>query len=135
MDKGHCFLRVSSNAYVYLIWFPLDFRGMPKESILYLYIAMEKEMATHSNTLAWKIPWTEEIGWLLSMGSQRVRHDWATSLSLSLFNIRAFLVAQAVKNLPAVQEIWVQYLGWEDPLEKWIVTHSSLLAWRIQRGA
>ena len=41
-------------------------------------------MATHSNTLAWKIPWTEEPGGLQSMGSLRVRHDWATSLSLFL---------------------------------------------------
>ena len=44
---------------------------------------LEKEMATHSSILAWKIPWTEESGRLQSMGSQRVRHDWATSLSLS----------------------------------------------------
>ena len=36
---------------------------------------LEKEMATHSSTLAWKIPWTEESGRLQSMGSQRVRHD------------------------------------------------------------
>ena len=36
---------------------------------------LEKEMATHSNILAWKIPWTEEPGRLQSMGSQRVRHD------------------------------------------------------------
>ena len=36
---------------------------------------LEKEMATHSNILAWKIPWTEEPGGLQSMGSQRVRHD------------------------------------------------------------
>ena len=36
---------------------------------------LEKEMATHSSILAWNIPWTEEIGWLLSMGSQRVEHD------------------------------------------------------------
>ena len=36
---------------------------------------LEKEMATHSSILAWKIPWTEEPGWLLSMGSQRVGHD------------------------------------------------------------
>ena len=41
---------------------------------------LEKELATHSSTLAWKIPWTEECGRLQSMGSQRVRHDWATSL-------------------------------------------------------
>ena len=41
------------------------------------------------------------------------------------------LVAQLVKNLPAVCETWVQSLGWEDPLEKWKVTHSGILAWRI----
>ena len=40
-------------------------------------------MAPHSGTLVWKIPWTEEPGRLQSMGSLRVRHDWATSLSLS----------------------------------------------------
>ena len=40
---------------------------------------LEKETATHSSTLAWKIPWTEEPGRLQSMGSQRVRHDWAAS--------------------------------------------------------
>ena len=36
-----------------------------------------------------------------------------------------------VKNLPAVQETWVQFLGWEDPLEEEMATHSSILAWRI----
>ena len=41
-------------------------------------------MATHSSNLAWKILWTEEPGRLQFMGSQRVRHDWATSLSLSV---------------------------------------------------
>ena len=45
---------------------------------------LEKEMATDSSILAWKIPWTEEPGRLQSMGSQRARHYWATSLSLSL---------------------------------------------------
>ena len=44
---------------------------------------MEKAMAPHSSTLAWKIPWTEEPSRLHSMGSLRVRNDWATSLSLS----------------------------------------------------
>ena len=42
-------------------------------------------MATHSSALAWKIPWMEEPGGLQSMGSLRVRHDWATSLSLFTF--------------------------------------------------
>ena len=43
------------------------------------------------------------------------------------------LEAQLVKNLPAMQEIWIQFLGWEDPLEKEMATHSSILAWRIPR--
>ena len=41
------------------------------------------------------------------------------------------LVAQLVKNLPTMQETLVQFLGWEDPLEKGKTTHSSILAWRI----
>ena len=49
------------------------------------FVNPEKAMAPHSNTLAWKIPWTEEPGGLQSMGSLRVRHDWATSLSLFTF--------------------------------------------------
>ena len=79
------------------------------------------------------------------MGSQRVRHDWATSLSLFTFTRQpqrkmgkdwtghskskitdkdivqsylGFLIAQLVKNLPAMQETWVRSLGWEDSLEK-----------------
>ena len=45
--------------------------------------------------------------------------------------IGASLVAQLVKNPPAMQETWVWSLGWEDPLEKGKATHSSVLAWRI----
>ena len=44
---------------------------------------------------------------------------------------QASLVAQMVKNLPGMRETWVQSLGWEDPLEKEMATHSSILAWRI----
>ena len=47
--------------------------------------SMEKAMAPHSSTCAWKIPWTEEPGGLQSMGSLRFRHDWETSLSLFTF--------------------------------------------------
>ena len=152
---------------------------------------LEKEMTTHSSILAWKIPWMVEPGRLQSMGSQRVRHDWATSLHSNYgggnevncdlphtYNIvlvsgvqhgdsvflpgeshgrrslvgygpwgckeldttewlhfhfyfllsRASLVAQLVKNLPAMQEMWLQSLGREDPLEKEMTTHSSILA-------
>ena len=45
---------------------------------------LEKGMATHSSTLAWKIPWTKELGKLQPMGSQKVGHDWATSLHFLL---------------------------------------------------
>ena len=54
----------------------------------------------------------EGIGYLL-------QYSWAS------------LVAQLVKNLPAMQETWVRSLGWEDPLEKGKATHSSILSWRI----
>jgi len=54
----------------------------------------------------------EEIGYPL-------QHSWAS------------VVAQLVKNLPAMRETWVQSLGWEDALEKGKATHSSILAWRI----
>ena len=64
----------------------------------------------------------------------RIRIQPRSPLSLLLFNIVfwvASLVAQMVKSLPAMQESWVQSLGWEDPLEKGMATHSSILAWRI----
>ena len=109
-------------------------------------------MAIHSSTIAWKIPWTEELGRLQSMGLQRVRHNWATSLThsvalssslpylLVLFIVSSFsflfffftsLVAQMVKCLPTMWETRVQSLGREDPLEKEMATHSSILAWKI----
>ena len=66
---------------------------------------LEKAMAPHSSTLAWRIPWTEGPGRLQSMESLRVRHDWVTSLSLFTFHFHA--------------------------LEKERATHSSVLAWRI----
>ena len=68
----------------------------------------EKAVAPHSSTLAWKIPWMEEPG-----------------------RLQSSLVAQMVKNQPAMQETQVQFLGQEDPLEKEMATHSSILAWRI----
>ena len=50
-----------------------------------VYILSEKAVAPHSSTLAWKIPWMEELGKLQSMGSLRVRHNWVTSLLLFTF--------------------------------------------------
>ena len=61
--------------------------------------------------------------WLLTWQPQL--HSLTPQVRLSL------LVAQMVKNLPAMQETWVRSLGWEDPLEEGMATHSSILAWRI----
>jgi len=63
-------------------------------------------MATHSSILAWEIPWTEEPE-------------------------KGFPGSSAVKNLPAMEEMWVQSLGWEDPLEKEVATYFSILVWEI----
>ena len=57
-------------------------------------------------------------------------------LNTSIYGERALvnplsLVAQTVKRLPKMRETWVQSLGWEDPLEKKMATHSSILAWKI----
>ena len=74
-------------------------------SCLSLILHLEKVKATHSSTLAWKIPWMEEPGGLQFMGLLRVGHDWVTSLSLFTFHFHA--------------------------LAKEMATHSSVLAWRI----
>ena len=58
---------------------------------------LEKEMAIHSSTLAWKMPWMEEPGRLQSMGLQRVRHVWATSLH---FTSRALTTIVATQTCP-----------------------------------
>ena len=75
---------------------------------------LEKEIATHSSTLAWRIPWREEPGRLQSMGSQRVGHDWVTSLHFT----------SEVKNLPSDAchcrrhrfDPWVRKIPWR---RKW----------------
>ena len=55
------------------------------------------------------------------------KHRWCTDIDTDI------LVAPMVKNLPAMRETQVQSLGWEDPLEKGMATHSSILAWRVPR--
>ena len=82
-----------------------DLLGFPDSSI-------GKESACNAGDPGLNAGLGEGIGYLL-------QYFWAS------------LVAQLVKNLPAVQETWVRSLGWEDPLEKGKATHSSILAWRI----
>ena len=66
------------------------------------------------------------LGFQIPFPVQHASYDLATS-----FSIGASLVAQLVKNPPAMRETWVQPLGWEDPLEMGKATHPSILAWRI----
>ena len=61
---------------------------------------LEEGMATHFSILAWRIPWTEEPGWLLSMGSHRVGHDWS-DLAAAAFCLLGSPGCAVVKNLPA----------------------------------
>ena len=71
-----------------------------KKKILIVFLSKscyESLNRTHSSTLAWKTPWTEERGRLQSMGSQRVGHDWATSLSLSPW-VKCFAEFLALSN-------------------------------------
>ena len=112
---------------------------------------LEKAMAPHSSTLAWKIPWTEEPGRLQSMGSLRVWHYWATSLSLFTFMrwrrkwqpTPVFLPGESQgqggpSGLPSMGSQKNQtglsdftFTFYFHALEKEMATHSSVLAWRI----
>ena len=115
---------------------------------------LEKEMATHSSTLAWKIPWTEEPGRPQSMGSQRVRHDWVTSLSLSFSSCGEQGLLSSCAAWPShcsghsccglqccssqAPEHRLSSCGtWASPMEKERATHIIILAWEIpkDRGA
>ena len=110
----------------------------------------EKATATHSSTLAWKIPWTEEPGRVQSMGSLRVRHDWATSLSLFPFMhwrrkwqpTPVFLPGESRDGeawwaaVCGVAQSWTRLSDFTftfhfHALEKAMASHSSILAWRI----
>ena len=71
----------------------------------------KKAMAPHSSTLAWKIPRTEEPGRLQSMGSRRVGHDWATSLSLFTFMHRRRKWQPTPAFLPGESQGWGSLVG------------------------
>ena len=68
----------------------------------------------------------------MCLGTTKTQHSQIKNKSNEYFlKIWVSVVAQLVKNPPAMQETWVRSLGWEDPLEKGTATHSSILAWRI----
>ena len=64
-------------------------------------------------------------------GTVTAQENITMSILIFILGFRASLLAQMVKNLPAMQDTWVQSLGQEDTLEKGMATHSNILAWRI----
>ena len=81
-------------------------------------------MATQFSVLDWRIPLPVQ-----SMESQIVRYDCKTFTFTLQVSLWGSLLAQMVKNVPAIQKTWIQSPSQEDPLEKGMATHSSILAW------
>ena len=95
--------------------------SLSKESVFYfLKCFSDSSVGKESACKAGDPSWIPGLGRSAGEGiGYPLQYSWAS------------LVAQLVKNLPVIREIWVQSLGWEDPLEKGKATHSSILAWRI----
>ena len=72
---------------------------------------------------------TEQLNWTEHLDN--IETSYPRIGAISIYLISTFLVTQTVKNLPIMQETWVWSLSQEDPLEKGMVTHSNILAWRI----
>ena len=94
---------------------------------------LEKEMATHSRILAWTIPWTEEPGGLQSMGSQRVRHDWATH-TFTLGSIGFHLSLETKKHVGSLihlrkQPLWHRFHFWGHMV---LTTGKMRKLWEVQ---
>ena len=82
--------------------------GRPGSNPLVGKIPLEKEMATHSSILAWKIPWTEKPGVLQSMGSWRIRHDWVTNI-LSLIDSLSCVTWVQLSKIDKSGLMWLFY--------------------------
>ena len=89
-------------------------------------------MATHSSTVAWKIPGKSlENPCCLDRGAWQATIHGVAKSQTQLSDFTHFTSGSAVKNLPAMQETQVQFPDRENPLEKEMATHSSILAWKI----
>ena len=94
-----------------------------EDIILYIRGVPGSSAGKESACNAWDPGWIPGLGRPAGEGiDYPLQYSWAS------------LVAQLIKNLPAMWETWVWSLGWEDPLEKGKATHSSILAWRILLG-
>ena len=97
----------------------------------------EKAMAPHPGTLAWRIPWTEEPGGLQSLGSRRVGHNWATSLSLFTFMHWRRKWQPTPVFLPGESQGWGSLVGCRYGVAqsrtrlKWLSNGSSSIYWEL----
>ena len=91
---------------------------------------LEKEMATHSSILAWRIPWMEVHNTVQDTGIKTILKKKKCNKKQNGC-LGTSLVAQTIKCLSTMRETWVQSLGREDPLEKEMAIHSSTIAWKI----
>ena len=83
---------------------------------------MQRDDSLGKTLMLGKTKGRKKIGWL---------DDITELMDMNFSKLWGLPVAQLVKNLPVMQETWVQSLGWEDPQEKGMTTYSSILAWRI----
>ena len=103
----------------------------PHQYFFYLYIFYNSHLDRWGDMAVWfAFPWWLVIMSIISRASWPSVCLWKNMYSYPL-SILASFVAQLVRKPSAMQETWVQSLGWEDPLEKGKGTHSSILAWRM----
>ena len=127
--------------FFYIIYFLIRFlKKLIVLLVTYLWLVSfgwpEKTIATCSSTLAWKIPWAEEPGWLQSMGSLRVGHTWATSLSLSCIGEGNGnpLQCSCLEN-PRYRGAWwaaIYGVAQSRTRLKWLSSSSSSFGWMLQ---
>ena len=91
------------------------------------FCSLEKEMTAHSSILAWKIPWTAEPGRLLSMGSQRVRHDWGKGRKMLLFKFYLTYVHQFFSFVLNINIHFSSPTFWVYFFLLWWICYSSLI--------
>ena len=107
------------------LWAPLASSGC-QDFCLKVLSAATRQLFNHSGALAHAVDQMETIN-IFKVAHQKKKFGLQDTVILYVS-----LVARTVKNLPAIQETWVQSLGWEiDPLEKEMATHSSILAWKV----
>ena len=92
---------------------------------------LEKEMATHSSTPAWKIPWMEEASSLQSMGLQRVGHDWATSLHFTSYTYLRTRYSQRIKGYRKTLPVWNPEVLREDRHIHRVYAYYIVVSYRI----